>query len=70
MPHQWCPMCDILRDIKASISVFVHRREVGLAGGTKKLCLATLLETEAVNSIEYELTFHLEIRAPYLLAGK
>ncbi|XP_073457641.1 von Willebrand factor A domain-containing protein 5B1 [Aquarana catesbeiana] len=44
-------------------------REVGLAGGTKKLCLATLLETEAVNSIEYELTFHLEIRAPYLLAG-
>ncbi|XP_018428154.1 PREDICTED: von Willebrand factor A domain-containing protein 5B1 [Nanorana parkeri] len=44
-------------------------KEVGLAGGTKKLCLASLLETEAVNSIEYELTFHLEIRAPYLLAG-
>ncbi|XP_068097859.1 von Willebrand factor A domain-containing protein 5B1 isoform X2 [Hyperolius riggenbachi] len=44
-------------------------REVGLPGGTKKLCLATLLETEAINSIEYELTFHLEIRAPYLLAG-
>ncbi|XP_053307638.1 von Willebrand factor A domain-containing protein 5B1 [Spea bombifrons] len=44
-------------------------RESGLSGGSKKLCLATLLETEAVNSIEYELTFHLEIRAPYLLAG-
>ncbi|KAM4704490.1 von Willebrand factor A domain-containing protein 5B1 [Rhinophrynus dorsalis] len=44
-------------------------RETGLSGGSKKLCLATLLETEAVNSIEYELTFHLEIRAPYLLAG-
>ncbi|KAM4609520.1 von Willebrand factor A domain-containing protein 5B1 [Discoglossus pictus] len=44
-------------------------REPGLTGGSKKLCLATLLETEAVNSIEYELTFHLEIRAPYLLAG-
>ncbi|KAM5126716.1 von Willebrand factor A domain-containing protein 5B1 [Mantella aurantiaca] len=44
-------------------------KEFGLAGGTKKLCLATLLETEAVNSMEYELTFHLEIRAPYLLAG-
>ncbi|XP_063798225.1 von Willebrand factor A domain-containing protein 5B1 [Pseudophryne corroboree] len=44
-------------------------REAGLSGGSKKLCLATLLETEAVNAIEYELTFHLEIRAPYLLAG-
>ncbi|XP_053545827.1 von Willebrand factor A domain-containing protein 5B1 [Bombina bombina] len=44
-------------------------RETGLSGGSKKLCLATLLETEAVNAIEYELTFHLEIRAPYLLAG-
>ncbi|KAM8927489.1 von Willebrand factor A domain-containing protein 5B1 isoform 2-T2 [Pelodytes ibericus] len=44
-------------------------RETGLSGGSRKLCLANLLETEAVNSIEYELTFHLEIRAPYLLAG-
>ncbi|XP_063293291.1 von Willebrand factor A domain-containing protein 5B1 [Pelobates fuscus] len=44
-------------------------RETGLSGSSKKLCLATLLETEAVNSVEYELTFHLEIRAPYLLAG-
>ncbi|KAG9482755.1 hypothetical protein GDO78_011409 [Eleutherodactylus coqui] len=44
-------------------------REAGLCSGTKKLCLATLLETEAVNATEYELTFHLEIRAPYLLAG-
>ncbi|XP_069802939.1 von Willebrand factor A domain-containing protein 5B1 isoform X3 [Dendropsophus ebraccatus] len=44
-------------------------REAGLCGGTKKLCLATLLETEAINATEYELTFHLEIRAPYLLAG-
>ncbi|CAJ0968503.1 unnamed protein product [Ranitomeya imitator] len=44
-------------------------REAGLCSGTKKLCLATLLETEAVNAAEYELTFHLEIRAPYLLAG-
>ncbi|KAM9296999.1 von Willebrand factor A domain-containing protein 5B1, partial [Gastrophryne carolinensis] len=44
-------------------------KELGLAGGNKKLCLANLLETEALNSVEYELTFHLEIRAPYLLAG-
>ncbi|XP_056397624.1 von Willebrand factor A domain-containing protein 5B1 [Hyla sarda] len=44
-------------------------REAGLCGGSKKLCLATLLETEAINATEYELTFHLEIRAPYLLAG-
>uniref|UniRef100_A0A8C5QBS1 von Willebrand factor A domain containing 5B1 n=1 Tax=Leptobrachium leishanense TaxID=445787 RepID=A0A8C5QBS1_9ANUR len=44
-------------------------RESGIPGSSKKLCLATLLETEAVNTVEYELTFHLEIRAPYLLAG-
>ncbi|OCT71092.1 von Willebrand factor A domain-containing protein 5B1 [Xenopus laevis] len=52
----------------ASVSP-LRLRETGLTGSSKKLCLATLLETEAVNSIEYELTFHLEIRAPYLLAG-
>ncbi|MEE6482169.1 hypothetical protein FKM82_013168 [Ascaphus truei] len=47
-------------------------KETGLSGGSsgsKKLCLATLLETETVNAVEYELSFHLEIRAPYLLAG-
>ncbi|XP_043984098.1 von Willebrand factor A domain-containing protein 5B1 [Gambusia affinis] len=33
------------------------------------LWLATLLEDEAINSMDYEFNFQLEIRAPYLLAG-
>ncbi|KAM4737548.1 von Willebrand factor A domain-containing protein 5B1 [Anableps anableps] len=34
-----------------------------------QLWLATLLEDEAINSMDYEFNFQLEIRAPYLLAG-
>uniref|UniRef100_A0A8C7QTR4 von Willebrand factor A domain containing 5B1 n=1 Tax=Oncorhynchus mykiss TaxID=8022 RepID=A0A8C7QTR4_ONCMY len=34
-----------------------------------QLCMALLLEEEAINSIDYEFSFQLEIRAPYLLAG-
>ncbi|OBS68872.1 hypothetical protein A6R68_02587 [Neotoma lepida] len=33
------------------------------------LCLATLLDTEVTNPMEYEFNFQLEIRGPYLLAG-
>lgn len=35
-----------------------------------QLCMALLLEEEAINSIDYEFSFQLEIRAPYLLAGQ
>ncbi|KAE8594665.1 hypothetical protein XENTR_v10019739 [Xenopus tropicalis] len=59
-----CPVENSLSSISP-----LRLRETGLTSSSKKLCLATLLETEAVNAIEYELTFHLEIRAPYLLAG-
>ncbi|XP_040008319.1 von Willebrand factor A domain-containing protein 5B1 isoform X2 [Xiphias gladius] len=34
-----------------------------------QLCLALLLEEEAINSMDYKFNFQLEIRAPYLLAG-
>ncbi|XP_017274747.1 von Willebrand factor A domain-containing protein 5B1 [Kryptolebias marmoratus] len=34
-----------------------------------QLWLASLLEEEAINSMDYEFNFQLEIRAPYLLAG-
>ncbi|KAM4610327.1 von Willebrand factor A domain-containing protein 5B1 [Polymixia lowei] len=34
-----------------------------------QLCLGSLLEEEAINSMDYEFNFQLEIRAPYLLAG-
>nr|XP_031539609.1 von Willebrand factor A domain-containing protein 5B1 [Vicugna pacos] len=34
-----------------------------------KLCLATLLDTEVSNPMEYEFNFQLEIRGPCLLAG-
>ncbi|KPP75063.1 hypothetical protein Z043_105722 [Scleropages formosus] len=34
-----------------------------------QLCLASLLEEEHVNSIDYEFNFQLEIRSPCLLAG-
>uniref|UniRef100_A0A3Q2DVV5 von Willebrand factor A domain containing 5B1 n=1 Tax=Cyprinodon variegatus TaxID=28743 RepID=A0A3Q2DVV5_CYPVA len=36
---------------------------------TSPLWLAVLLEDEAINSMDYEFNFQLEIRAPYLLAG-
>uniref|UniRef100_A0A3Q4G5D7 von Willebrand factor A domain containing 5B1 n=1 Tax=Neolamprologus brichardi TaxID=32507 RepID=A0A3Q4G5D7_NEOBR len=36
---------------------------------TPQLWLALLLEEEAINSMDYEFNFQLEIRAPYLLAG-
>ncbi|CAB1336605.1 unnamed protein product, partial [Coregonus sp. 'balchen'] len=36
---------------------------------TPRLCMGLLLEEEAINSIDYEFSFQLEIRAPYLLAG-
>uniref|UniRef100_A0A667YRY3 von Willebrand factor A domain containing 5B1 n=1 Tax=Myripristis murdjan TaxID=586833 RepID=A0A667YRY3_9TELE len=36
---------------------------------SSQLCLASLLEEEAINSMDYEFNFQLEIRAPYLLAG-
>ncbi|XP_061647363.1 von Willebrand factor A domain-containing protein 5B1 [Phyllopteryx taeniolatus] len=32
-------------------------------------CLSALLEDEAINSMDYQFNFQLEIRAPYLLAG-
>lgn len=35
-----------------------------------QLWLASLLEEEAINSMDYEFNFQLEIRAPYLLAGQ
>lgn len=35
-----------------------------------KLCLATLLDTEVSNPMEYEFNFQLEIRGPCLLAGE
>ncbi|XP_056130401.1 von Willebrand factor A domain-containing protein 5B1 [Lampris incognitus] len=34
-----------------------------------QLCLAPLLEEEAINSMDYQFNFQLEIRVPYLLAG-
>lgn len=34
-----------------------------------KLCLATLLDTEVSNPMEYDFNFQLEIRGPCLLAG-
>ncbi|XP_047433199.1 von Willebrand factor A domain-containing protein 5B1 isoform X2 [Mugil cephalus] len=34
-----------------------------------QLWLASLLEEDAINSMDYEFNFQLEIRAPYLLAG-
>ncbi|XP_028308117.1 von Willebrand factor A domain-containing protein 5B1 [Gouania willdenowi] len=34
-----------------------------------QLWLASLLEMESINSMDYEFNFQLEIRAPYLLAG-
>ncbi|XP_029433912.1 von Willebrand factor A domain-containing protein 5B1 [Rhinatrema bivittatum] len=46
-----------------------HQCGAGTSDQANKLCLATLLETEAVNATEYEFSFHLEIRGPYLLAG-
>ncbi|KAJ1142521.1 hypothetical protein NDU88_008835 [Pleurodeles waltl] len=46
-----------------------HQCGAGTTDHTNRLCLATLLETEAVNPAEYEFSFHLEIRGPYLLAG-
>ncbi|XP_041655991.1 von Willebrand factor A domain-containing protein 5B1 [Cheilinus undulatus] len=36
---------------------------------TPQLWLASLLEEETINSMDYEFNFQLEIRAPYLLAG-
>lgn len=35
-----------------------------------QLWLTSLLEEEAINSMDYEFNFQLEIRAPYLLAGQ
>lgn len=35
-----------------------------------QLWLASLLEEETINSMDYEFNFQLEIRAPYLLAGQ
>lgn len=35
-----------------------------------KLCLATLLDTDVSNPMEYEFNFQLEIRGPCLLAGE
>ncbi|KAM9855899.1 von Willebrand factor A domain-containing protein 5B1 [Aulostomus maculatus] len=34
-----------------------------------QLCLASLLDENTINSMDYEFNFQLEIRAPYLLAG-
>lgn len=35
-----------------------------------RLCLATLLDMEVTNPMEYEFNFQLEIRGPCLLAGE
>lgn len=35
-----------------------------------QLWLASLLQEEVINSMDYEFNFQLEIRAPYLLAGQ
>lgn len=35
-----------------------------------RFCLAQLLDSEATNPLEYEFSFHLEIRGPCLLAGR
>uniref|UniRef100_A0A0D9S8C7 von Willebrand factor A domain containing 5B1 n=1 Tax=Chlorocebus sabaeus TaxID=60711 RepID=A0A0D9S8C7_CHLSB len=39
------------------------------SGSWNKLCLATLLNTDVSNPMEYEFNFQLEIRGPCLLAG-
>ncbi|XP_061908669.1 von Willebrand factor A domain-containing protein 5B1 isoform X2 [Entelurus aequoreus] len=39
------------------------------ATSSPQFCLAALLEDEAINSMDYQFNFQLEIRAPYLLAG-
>ena len=39
-------------------------------GSWNKLCLATLLNTDVSNPMEYEFNFQLEIRGPCLLAGE
>ncbi|XP_067383371.1 von Willebrand factor A domain-containing protein 5B1 isoform X2 [Channa argus] len=41
----------------------------GQTPSTPQLWLVSLLEEEAINSMDYEFNFQLEIRAPYLLAG-
>ncbi|KAJ8016921.1 hypothetical protein DPEC_G00012370 [Dallia pectoralis] len=46
-----------------------HNCALGPVDQTPQLCMALLLEEEAINSIDYEFSFQLEIRAPYLLAG-
>ncbi|XP_019907008.2 von Willebrand factor A domain-containing protein 5B1 isoform X2 [Esox lucius] len=46
-----------------------HSCALGPLDQTPQLCMALLLEEEAINSIDYEFSFQLEIRAPYLLAG-
>ncbi|XP_077367956.1 von Willebrand factor A domain-containing protein 5B1 isoform X2 [Festucalex cinctus] len=39
------------------------------APASAHFCLSALLEDEAINSMDYQFNFQLEIRAPYLLAG-
>ncbi|KAJ8390152.1 hypothetical protein AAFF_G00110260 [Aldrovandia affinis] len=49
-----------------------HRCALGLHDQTStnsQVCLAWLLEEEPINSIDYEFSFQLDIRGPYLLAG-
>ncbi|XP_051961681.1 von Willebrand factor A domain-containing protein 5B1-like [Xyrauchen texanus] len=46
-----------------------HHCALGIDQTASGVCLASLLEEETINSIDYEFNFQLEIRGPYLLAG-
>lgn len=64
--------------IQSSYTCFIFRRERHTSPSSPhdhnphvpQLWLAALLEEEAINSMDYEFNFQLEIRAPYLLAGQ
>ncbi|XP_029803188.1 von Willebrand factor A domain-containing protein 5B1 isoform X2 [Suricata suricatta] len=46
-----------------------HCFGTGALDSWDRLCLATLLDTDVSNPMEYEFNFQLEIRGPFLLAG-
>lgn len=65
----------MLKFLKNNIYIFSRERPSCASSphdqnpNASPLWLATLLEDEAINSMDYEFNFQLEIRAPYLLAG-
>lgn len=59
------PFANLRRD-RPSCSSSTHDQ----TPNSPHLWLASLLEEEAINSMDYEFNFQLEIRAPYLLAGQ